>query len=63
MATVYQQLGFDAHVLGGLKWADTSWRDLPEGQALPEPTGVFQRIEMPVDEAAEAAKKQVECRV
>jgi len=54
---VYQQLGFDPSIYARLQWSDTTWRDLPAGQPLPEPEGIFKRIEAPVDEAADAAKK------
>jgi len=53
---VYQQLGFDAQTYASIQWPDTIWRDIPGGQAIPEAEGIFQRIEAPVDEAAEAKK-------
>lgn len=53
---VYQQLGFEQGTYATIQWSHTAWRDLPPGQAIPEPEGVFKRIEAKVDEEADALK-------
>lgn len=44
---VYTQLGFTEAQFAALTLEDAVWRDLPAGQVLPEPEGVFSRLEPP----------------
>lgn len=47
---IYHQLGFSAEEFKSLQWSDAEWRDLPEGQAFPEPAGIFNRIDLGLKE-------------
>ena len=44
---VYTQLGFSEAQFEKLTLDDAVWRDLPAGQTLPDPEGVFSRLEAP----------------